>query len=466
MSKLEDLSPGTTVEGVLADRPVTVVNVQWFGQTAVELTYKLEATGEVGNRLLYRTDEECLRVVDGQRHWAFNGDGAHFRLASEAKRIRMAYLFDPRLAVHVSQVAPLPHQIGAVYEEMLPRQPLRFLLADDPGAGKTIMAGLFIKELILRGDLERCLIVCPANLAEQWQDELADKLKLHFQIVGRSEIEGSLTRNPFLEKPLVISRLDLLSRDPENIQRLAQVEWDLVVVDEAHKMSASFTGGEVKETLRYKLGQLLCDPQRTRHVLLLTATPHRGKEEDFQLFLALLDRDRFEGRFREGVHRVDVSDLMRRMLKEELVDFEGRPLFPERRAYTVTYNLSILERELYTQVTDYVRTEMNRADQLAQEGADGRHRQTVVGFALTILQRRLASSPEAIYQSLVRRRDRLERRLKEEQQARRGERADLNLTADIRAIDEEDLSLYTIVDTAEEAFEIVKNAPPREEFYY
>jgi superfamily II DNA or RNA helicase len=417
-----------------------VVNVQWFGQTAVELTYKVEGTGAVGNRLLYRADEESLRIVEGKRQWAFDGDGELFRLAAEAKRIRLAYLFDPRLAVHVSQVEPLPHQIAAVYEEMLRRQPLRYLLADDPGAGKTIMAGLFIKELMLRGDLERCLVVCPANLAEQWQDELSEKFRLHFQIVGTTEIENAVTRNPFLEKSLIISRMDLLKRDA-HLERLRQVEWDLVVVDEAHKMSASFSGGEVRTTARYNLGELICDPSRARHVLLMTATPHNGKEEEFQLFLALLDRDRFEGRFRTGVHQVDVSDIMRRMVKEEMVDFEGRPLFPERRAYTVNYELSLLEDALYQKVTQYVQTEMNRADQLAQEGSEGAHRRTVVGFALTILQRRLASSPEAIHQSLRRRKERLEKRLNEEQLVRRSAQigSRLDLTAGFKSIDEEEL---------------------------
>ena len=445
MPKLEDLKEGALVGGIVADHPVTVVHIKWFGGQAVELTYKIEATGAVGNRLLYRSDEDKLRVIDSIRQWAFDGDGETFRLVSEASRIRLAYLFDPRLAVHVSQVEPLPHQIAAVYEEMLTRQPLRYLLADDPGAGKTIMAGLFIKELMLRGDLERCLVVCPANLAEQWQDELSEKFKLHFEIVGREQIESSLTINPFLEKPLVISRLDLLKPrkdrngelDEANLDRLKQVEWDLIVVDEAHKMSASFVGGDVKLTARYRLGQVLCDPQHSRHILFLTATPHHGKEEDFQLFLALLDRDRFEGRFRTGVHRGDNSDIMRRLLKEELVDFEGRPLFPERHAYTVNYDLSPLELQLYNEVTEYVRNEMNRADQLAQQGGEGVHRRTVVGFALTVLQRRLASSPEAIHESLRRRRERLERRIEEERQKR--QTSNLDLTAGLKTIDEEDV---------------------------
>src|SRR5260221_4448865 len=171
MSKLEELQPNAAIRGVLPDSLVTVVHVQWFGSEALELTYKSPA-GKVANELLYRHDEMRLEVVEQGRPWSFDGDGCLFRLVSEAQRIRLAYLFDPVLAVHTSVVEPLPHQITAVYDAMLQRQPLRFLLADDPGAGKTIMAGLLIKELIARGDLQRCLVVCPGGLAEQWHDEL------------------------------------------------------------------------------------------------------------------------------------------------------------------------------------------------------------------------------------------------------------------------------------------------------
>ena len=211
------------------------------------------------------------------------------------------------------------------------------------------------------------------------------------------------------------ARLDKLARDEDLQAKLSAPDcrWDLVVVDEAHKLSASFFGGEVHYTKRHRLGQLLSG--LTRHFLLMTATPHNGKETDFQLFLALLDGDRFEGRFRDGVHQVDVSDLMRRMVKEKLLKFDGRPLFPERIAYTVPYKLTEAEARLYRAVTDYVREEFNRAEALQNDKRAG-----TVGFALTILQRRLASSPEAIYQSLRRRRERLERRQREVELMQRG----------------------------------------------
>ena len=253
---------------------------------------------------------------------------------------------------------------------------------------------------------ERCLIVCPGSLVEQWQDELHRRFHLPFEILTNDKLEAARTGNWFLENDLAIARLDKLSRDEDVQQKLnaPDCRYDLIVCDEAHKFSATFFGGEVKYTKRYRLGQLLSG--LTRHFLLMTATPHNGKEEDFQLFLALLDGDRFEGRFRDGVHQVEVSDLMRRMVKERLLKFDGRPLFPERIAYTVPYKLSNAEAQLYKQVTEYVREEFNRAEALQNDKRAG-----TVGFALTILQRRLASSPEAIYQSLRRRRERLEKRM-------------------------------------------------------
>ena len=430
--KLEELLPNVVLRGLVPDRSVTVVNVQWFGSEALELTYK-DPAGKVANELLYRHDESRLELVQEGRPWSFDADGELFRLVSEAHRIRLAHLFDPVPAVHTSLVDPLPHQITAVYESMLPRQPLRFLLADDPGAGKTIMAGLLIKELIARGDLQRCLVVCPGSLAEQWQDELYRRFQLPFDILTNDKLEAARTGNWFLENNLVIARLDKLSRNEDVQEKLKAPDcaWDLVVCDEAHKLSATFFGGEVQYTKRYRLGQLLST--LTRHFLLMTATPHNGKEEDFQLFMALLDGDRFEGRFRDGVHTADVSDLMRRMVKEKLLKFDGRPLFPERIAHTVPYKLSDAEARLYKAVTEYVREEFNRAEALQNDKRAG-----TVGFALTILQRRLASSPEAIYQSLRRRKERLESRLRELELLQRGA-APSSLAASAPTLDAEDV---------------------------
>jgi superfamily II DNA or RNA helicase len=414
VSKLEDLRPNAAVKGIIPDALVTVVQVQWFGSEALELAYKDHA-GRLGSQLLYRHDEPRIEVVEQGRPWSFDGDGTHFRLVSEANRIRLAYLFDPVLAVHTSMVEPLPHQITAVYESMLTRQPLRFLLADDPGAGKTIMTGLLMKELIARGDLQRCLIVCPGILAEQWQDELHRRFHLPFEILTNDGLEAARSGNWFMETNLAIARLDKLSRNEDVQKKLAAPDcrWDLVVCDEAHKLSATFFGGEVRYTKRYRLGQLLST--LTRHFLLLTATPHNGKEEDFQLFMSLLDGDRFEGKFRDGVHSVDVSDLMRRMVKENLLKFDSTHLFPERMAYTVPFKLSGAEARLYREVTEYVREEFDRAEALQNDKQAG-----TVGFALTILQRRLASSPLAISESLRRRRERLEKRLRELELLQRG----------------------------------------------
>ncbi|MCY3822203.1 MAG: helicase-related protein [Gammaproteobacteria bacterium] len=446
--RLEDLQPECAVRGLVPAETATVVSVKWHGSDALTLLYRANS-GKVGEALLFRDDEERLELVTQGRPWSFDGDGALYRLAAEAQRIRLAHLFDPMLAVHTSLVDPLPHQITAVYEAMLPRQPLRFLLADDPGSGKTIMAGLLIKELIARGDLVRCLVVCPGSLVEQWQDELYRRFDLNFEIMTRDKLETARTGNWFLENELAIARLDMLARDDEVQEKLGApgCHYDLVICDEAHKMSATFFGGEIRYTKRYRLGQLLSG--LTRHLLLMTATPHNGKEEDFQLFLALLDGDRFEGRFRDGAHQVDVTDLMRRMVKENLLKFDGRPLFPERMAYSVPYRLTDDEARLYRAVTEYVREEFNRAEALQNDRRSG-----TVGFALTVLQRRLASSPEAIYQSLTRRRDRLETRLREVRLMQRGAALPVaGASADVDIDDLEDLD-----DMPEEEVEATERA--------
>ena len=422
MIRLEDISAGVALTGIEPATVAAVVSVIRIADGAVQVIYRTP-DGALKERLLNRQDEASIALAVTQRPWSFEGDGEIFKLVIEAKRIDLAFLFDPMMAVHTSDVEPLPHQITAVYESMLPRQPLRFVLADDPGAGKTIMAGLYIRELIMRADARRILIVSPGSLVEQWRDEMLGKFGLEFRVFSR-ELEGQTpSGNPFENLDHLVVRLDQLSRDeidggsegkqPGPVQsKLLQAGWDLVIFDEAHKLAAHFFGSKLEKTARFRFAERV--GAHARHLLLMTATPHNGKEEDFQLFLSLLDSDRFYGRFRDGVHKVDTSDLMRRMVKEELRKFDGSPLFPERKAYTVNYKLADIEIALYEAVTQYVTTEMGKADNL--HGA----RKGSVGFALTALQRRLASSPEAIFQSLKRRRERLQRRLREAKASHRG----------------------------------------------
>ena len=410
--KLEELAPGGWATGIAGEAAVEILSARSFGKDAVEVTWK--GPGGLGQRILFRDDEAVLHVASPSGRFAFDGDAKLFRLASEALRIRLAHLFDPHVGVYASRIEPLPHQLTAVYGAMLDRQPLRFLLADDPGAGKTIMAGLLIKELSIRGSLERCLIIAPGSLVEQWQDELMEKFDLAFDILNREQVETVATGNPFAERPRLLARLDMLARNDDLKARLeAAPAWDLIVCDEAHRMSASYFGQEIKYTKRFQLGTLAS--RLGRHFLLMTATPHNGKTEDFELFMGLLDPDRFEGRFRNGSRKTDTFDMMRRLTKEELLRFDGSPLFPERRAYSVSYRLSDGEADLYEAVTRYVREEMNRADRIGDVGS---RRRNSVGFALQVLQRRLASSPAAIHQSLGRRRQRLEDRLDEAKRVR------------------------------------------------
>lgn len=398
--KLEEIVAGATLEGVVPTGPVQVLAVQSHGSDTRELTYK-DSAGRLAQRLVFRSDESAFRPVKSSIA-QFDADPEKFKIAAEAQRIRLAGLSDPMLALATSDVQPLPHQIRAVYGELLPRTPLRFLLADDPGAGKTIMAGLYIKELLLRDDVKRCLVIAPGGLVEQWQDELFLKFGLDFDILTRRMTEASLHTSVFDKHPLLIARMDQLARNEDLQEQLAESEWDLIIVDEAHRMAANWWGSELKKTKRFLLGELI--GQRTRHLLLMTATPHAGSEENFQAFLTLLDRDEFAGKYRKQLGQTDTSRYMRRMIKEDLLTFEGTPLFPERVAETVPYQLTDAEQELYERVTEYVREGMNRAAKL-----EGKRRNTV-GFALTVLQRRLASSPAAIHESLKRRVARLERK--------------------------------------------------------
>jgi superfamily II DNA or RNA helicase len=451
--KIEELAQGQSLSGVEPSEVVTVVAIVPLGEGSVQLIYRTP-DGSMKERMLGRVDEELIELATTERPFSFDGDGDAFKLTCEAKRIDLAFLFDPMMAVHSSNVDPLPHQITAVYESLLPRQPLRFVLADDPGAGKTIMAGLYIRELIMRADAHRILIVAPGSLVEQWRDELYEKFGLEFHVYSSLMEQTSPSGNPFDDYARLIVRLDQLSRNEELQEKLWAPGWDLAVFDEAHKLSAHYFGSKLEKTGRFRFAEKL--GAHVRHLLLMTATPHNGKEEDFQLFLSLLDSDRFYGKFRDGVHKVDASDLMRRMVKEELVKFDGTPLFPERKAYTVNYELSPIEAALYEAVTEYVQTEMGKADQL--EGA----RKGSVGFALTALQRRLASSPEAIFQSLKRRRERLENRLRDEKLGIKGRQAKAETYPgipedddDLSAEEQEDLE-ESLIDDATAAKTVVE----------
>jgi SNF2 family DNA or RNA helicase len=323
MLKLKDIKKDAQVRGILPDQIVRIVQVEPIGDSAITVYYK-DSQGKLGEQMLFVSDEIRVELATEGRSWAFDAPGAGFKLGLEAYRITQAALFDPMMAVHTSNVEPLPHQISAVYEHMLPRQPLRYVLADDPGAGKTIMAGLLIRELLMRADAKRILIVSPGSLTEQWQDELLEKFGVTFEIFSREKQEQCASGNYFDEANQLICRLDQLSRNEDFQEKLKNTEWDLIIVDEAHKLSASYFGNKVNKTKRFLLGELL--GSITRHYLLMTATPHNGKEEDFQIWLSLLDGDRFYGKFREGAHKVDVTDMMRRMVKEELLKFDGTPL--------------------------------------------------------------------------------------------------------------------------------------------
>ena len=448
MTNLEDIRPGLALIGLETGLVVSVMASVPIGTEAAQVIYKLP-DGSIRERLITASDINTLAIATTERPWSFDGDGDAFKLAIEAKRIDFAFLFDPMMAVHTSNVEPLPHQITAVYESMLPRQPLRFVLADDPGAGKTIMAGLYIRELIMRADSRRILVVAPGSLVEQWRDELFEKFGLQFNVFSAALEAATPTGNPFEDLDHLIVRLDQMARNEELQEKLLATSWDLVIFDEAHKLGAHYFGSELKKTGRFQLAEKL--GARTRHLLLMSATPHNGKAEDFQLFLSLLDSDRFYGKFRGGgdaAHKVDASDLMRRMVKEEMLRFDGTRLFPERKAYTANYKLSDLEAALYESVTSYVKTEMGKADALKGP------RKGSVGFALTALQRRLASSPEAIFQSLRRRKERLENRLQQEKLLSRGQQFAAQALEtppedddDLTAEEQEDLE-EKLVDTA------------------
>ena len=335
--------------------------------------------------------------------YRFDAEPRLFRLATEALRTHLAHAFDPQFAVSVSQVDPLPHQLDAVYKYMLPQPRLRFLLADDPGAGKTIMAGLLMRELIQRGDVSRVLVLCPKALTDQWRREMWERFRERFTLLTGETISGAFGQNAWLENDRVVASIDLAVQD-HILPGLEQAVWDLVIFDEAHKLSAYRFGpsSKIDKTRRYMLAERMA--RKTKHLLLMTATPHKGDDENFRLLLSLLDDKVFASQagMRRALNKDGDSPYFLRRMKETMRHFDGRPLFLPRNVDTVPYELGTHEQDVYDAVTDYVAVGL-------QEAESARNRN--VSLALTILQRRLASSLFAITRSLERRRDRLSEEL-------------------------------------------------------
>ena len=377
--------------------PVRILRVDTLGASRFTLHAVGTDSGKYYERVLVQSEIDALIPQIHEQH-ALTGDPARFKLATEAHRIRFAHLYDPLFAVSVSKIDPLPHQLEAVYVYMLPQPALRFMLADDPGAGKTIMAGLLLKELKLRGVLDRVLIVVPSPLRTQWQRELHEKFDEHFDIVERATLNALGTERTWNLVHQAIVSIDFV-KQPDILDSIAIADmWDLIIVDEAHKMSAYRRGPtKIDRSQRHRLGEILSE--RAERFLLMTATPHKGDTENFRLLLALIDSDLFanEQILQRAVARQENPIFLRR-LKEDMRQFNEEPLFPPRNAITVRYKLEGEEYELYDRVTSYVENYFNRA-----MSADNRN----VTFALIVLQRRLASSVRAVRRSLGNRRQRL-----------------------------------------------------------
>lgn len=412
MSTISNLQPGQTLIGPHFSEPMRVVTVQSNGMESW-IVGLVGSETERFRQVTLTADELRQLSLIGARE-SFDGDGRLLRLGIQAYALGIAYEFDPYFGLSISRVDPLPHQLEAVYDYLLKPARVRFLLADDAGAGKTIMSGLLMRELELRGLAERILIVCPANLAFQWQRELKEKFDAKFLVIKGQDIREQFGVNQWMERHRVITSLDLAKRG-EMLPGLRQARWDLVIVDEAHRLSAS---DESHKSLRYKLGELLRDS--TDHMLLLTATPHKGDPQNFSLFLQLLDADAYADvkSIREAMNRRHAPFYLRRT-KEAMVHFPERrpdgswaaePIFKKRIPHTVDFQIDGAEFDLYRDVTRFVKRESARA---AAEGEDSRAR--AVGFLMSLYQRRLASSTFAMRRSLENRARRLEESLKRAQ---------------------------------------------------
>jgi superfamily II DNA or RNA helicase/tetrahydromethanopterin S-methyltransferase subunit G len=398
----EQLKPNVILRGPIFPEPVQVIVAVPLGD-AVKVIAKGLTTGQVHEPVL--NAEQLAQLEASPEKEPFDGDPLKFRLGVEALRLGLAYEHDPYFSLSIARVDPLPHQLEAVYEYFLKQARIRFLLADDPGAGKTIMAGLLLKELKIRGLVRRTLIVTPANLSFQWQREMKDKFRENFEVVRSDVLRANYGSNPWQEKAQVITSVSWVSRIEDAKDSLLRSHWDLIIVDEAHKMSAA---GRDKKTLAYQLGEELA--KRTDHFLLMTATPHKGDAQNFCMFLELLDKDVYGDvkSLEEAMRRQEAPFYLRRV-KEALVSFPDpetgkvQTLFTRRNVRTTEFTMTDAELDFYDALTRYVE------DQSIKAAADDSARGRVLGFTMAMLQRRFASSVYAVRRSLERMKEKREK---------------------------------------------------------
>jgi superfamily II DNA or RNA helicase len=402
----DDLKQNVTVYGPLFPEPVQIILATPMG-SSVKLIGKGVRSGKVYEPIL--SIEQLGQLHASPVQEPFDGDATKFRLGVEAMRLGLAYEYDPYFSLSIARVDPLPHQLEAVYDYFIKLPRIRFLLADDPGAGKTIMAGLLIKELKIRGLIKRTLIVTPANLSFQWQRELKDKFRESFEVVRSDVLRANYGMNPWQEKNQVITSVSWVSRVEDAKESLLRSQWDLIIVDEAHKMSAYSAD---KKTLAYQLGESLS--QMTDHYLLMTATPHKGDPENFRLFLSLLDKDVYGDikSLDEAMVKHEAPFYLRR-LKEALVSFPDpdtgivKALFTKRIVHTTPFQIGDDELDLYDQLTRYVE------DQSIKAAREDSARARAVGFTMAMLQRRFASSIYAVRRTLERMKEKREKILED-----------------------------------------------------
>ena len=389
------LKEGEIVEGPFWPEPVEVKKVENY----IEYIHIVGATiysNTHVDQLIKKDDLDKLQLIETLIDFSSPGD--EIFLALEAERYRFASLFDPLLAMNTSKIDPLPFQIEAVYGYILKLPRIRFLIADDPGAGKTIMAGLIIKELKLRGIARRILVVTPGHLKDQWRRELKDKFDEKFVVIDRNFLGAHYGENPWEKESQIITSIDFIKQE-DILPSLKSVAWDLVIVDESHKMAAYKYGEKLSKTERYKVGEILSE--NAEHLLFLTATPHKGDPENFRLFLDLLVPGFFATKkLMEESIRNKENPLFIRRIKEDLKDFDGKPIFTTRYTKTIKFRLSEKEKDLYNELSRYVIEQYNKALQ--------KDKKRNVAFALLILQRRMASSTYALLKSLERRKRKLE----------------------------------------------------------